>query len=674
MRRILVTTALPYANGPLHLGHLVGYIQADIWVRFMRMQGHSCWHVSGSDAHGTPIMLNAQKQQMTPARLVAQMQAAQRRDFTDFAINFDHFSSTDSDTNHELVRSLYQALNQAGYIHRRTISQLFDPVAGLFLPDRYVKGNCPRCTAADQYGDACEACGATYSPQELVNPVSAISGAIPVVRESEHLFFRLPLFAEQLKQWIATSQLQPQVRHKLEEWFTAGLAEWDISRDAPYFGFEVPDAPGKYFYVWMDAPIGYMASFKELCAKTAGLDFNDYWRPDSTCELYHFVGKDIIYFHALFWPAMLAGSAYRLPTGIRACGFLTVNGQKMSKSRGTFIRARTYLDCCGAEQLRYYYATKLSTHIEDIDLNLDDFISRVNSDLVGKLVNIASRCAKFIASQFGNRLASELFDPAHYQAAVAIAETIAHCYEHHDTARAMREIMQLADETNRFIDLHKPWVLSKQAENQQQVQRICTQGINLFRLLMLYLKPVLPQTTQAAEAFLGTGELTWSDRHQPLLDHPINDYHALLSRINPQQVNAMLEHAKQDLQPQTPEISSTLTTDPLLPTINIEDFAKVDLRIAKILHAEQVVGADKLLQLTVAIGNQETRTIFAGIKAAYPPEALIGKLTLVVANLAPRKMRFGVSTGMLAVAVHPQGEGLWILEPQAGAEPGMRVK
>lgn len=673
-RHILVTTALPYANGHLHLGHLVSYIQADISVRFMRMQGHECWHVCGSDAHGTPIMLYAKKQNITPEALVAEIQKSQLQDFTEFAVDFDNFSSTHTETNRELVYSIYKTLNQNQHINRRTISQLYDPEANMFLPDRYVKGECPRCSAADQYGDACEVCGATYSPQELRNPVSVVTGATPVTRESEHLFFRLPQFTDLLQKWMQESKLQEQVKHKLEEWFESGLQEWDISRDAPYFGFEIPDAPNKYFYVWVDAPVGYMASFKELCDKTPGLNFADYWKADSSYELYHFLGKDIIYFHALFWPAMLAGAQYRLPTSVSAAGFLTVNGQKMSKSRGTFIRARTFLNHCGPEYLRYYYATKLSNRIEDVDLNLEDFVSRVNSDLVGKLVNIASRCANFITRYFDHTLAGELLDHPQYSNIVEAADQIAQCYEQRDFSRAMRDIMQLADQTNQFIDQHKPWLLIKNPETMDKAHRVCTQGINIFRLLMLYLKPILPKTTEAAELFLQIPAMQWADRHQPLLNHRIQEYAALLSRIDNKQVEAMLNEAKEDLTATTDATTpDTLQNNPLLPTISIDDFAKVDLRIAKILNAEIVPEADKLLKLTIDLGGT-TRTIFAGIKSAYQPEELIGKLTLVVANLAPRKMRFGVSEGMIAVAGHPEGKGLWILEPQAGAEPGMRVK
>lgn len=670
-RHILVTSALPYANGHLHLGHMVGYIQADIWVRFMRLQGHECWFVCGSDAHGTPIMLYAQKQGISPETLVKQIQESQEQDFAAFNVEFNHFSSTDTKTNKECVYKAYQTLLEGNYLNRRTISQLYDPKANLFLPDRYVKGECPRCHTLDQYGDACESCGATYDPTELKNPHSVISGATPVLRESEHLFFRLPEFTHTLQQWMKDSSLQEQVVHKLNEWFETGLQEWDISRDAPYFGFEIPDSPGKYFYVWLDAPMGYMASFQELCAKQKGLEFVDYWGVNSPYELYHFIGKDIIYFHALFWPAILQGTQHRLPSGVWASGFLTVNGQKMSKSRGTFIRARTYLNHCGPEYLRYYYASKLSSRIEDVDLNLDDFIARVNSDLVGKLVNIASRCATFIANYFDHTLAAELADHPQYTAIVEAADRIAECYENRDYNRAMRDIMQLADQTNQFIDQQKPWVLVKNPETQLQAHRVCTQGINIFRLLMLYLKPVLPETATKAEQFLQIPSQTWADRHHILLNHKIQDYAPLLSRIDTKQVDTMLNEAKTDLSPQT-ETPATAPSN-FLPEITIDDFAKVDLRIAKIVNAESVAEADKLLKLTIDLGT-ETRTIFAGIKSVYKPEDLIGKLTLVVANLAPRKMRFGVSEGMVAVAVHPEGKGLWILEPQQGAEPGMRVK
>jgi methionyl-tRNA synthetase len=672
-RTLLVTSALPYANGQLHLGHLVSYIQADTWVRFQRLQGNTCWHVCGSDAHGTPIMLYAQKRGISPEQLVAEVQQQQQQDFADFAVDFDNFSSTHSPENKELVNKTYHALSKNNYLSRHTISQLYDPTANMFLPDRYVKGECPRCGAADQYGDACEVCGATYSPQELRNPISVVSGATPITRESEHLFFRLPEFTELLKEWMQASDLQEHVINKLAEWFGVGLQEWDISRDAPYFGFEIPDMPGKYFYVWLDAPIGYMASFLQLCQKRDDLKFEDYWGKDSTHELYHFIGKDIIYFHALFWPAMLAGADCRLPTGVNACGFLTVNGKKMSKSRGTFIKARTYLDYCRPEYLRYYYATKLGKHIEDVDLNLEDFVNRVNSDLVGKVINIASRCAKFINTNFANQLSGELADTNHYAQFVSAAESISAYYEERDFSRAMRDIMTLADQANQFIDQHKPWLLIKDPATQLQAHQVCTQGINIFRLLMLYLKPVLPQLAQATEDFLMIPAMQWSDHQQQLLNHTIKEYVPLLSRLDPKQVEAMITASQEDLSATSDAATATrLQADPINAEITIDDFSKIDLRVVKIINAEEVPEADKLIKLTIDLGGEQ-RTIFAGIKAAYAPEQLIGKLTVVVANLQPRKMRFGLSSGMV-LATGPGGKDIWIIEPNAGAEPGMRVK
>ncbi len=679
-RHILVTAALPYANGQLHLGHLVGYIQSDIWTRFQRMRGNTCWFVSGSDAHGTPIMLYAQKLGITPEDLVTQVGAQQKHDFADFEVDFDNFSSTDTEENRTKVYDVYGKLVKGNYINRRVISQLYDPQANMFLPDRYVKGECPKCGSPDQYGDACEVCGATYSPMDLKHPKSVVSGATPETRESEHLFFRLPMFEKMLQKWMKKSDLQEHVVSKLSEWFTTGLQEWDISRDSPYFGFEIPDAPGKYFYVWLDAPIGYMASFQELCNKKK-LNFDDFWGKDSKYELYHFIGKDIIYFHALFWPAVLEGAGMRLPTGVSACGFLTVNGQKMSKSRGTFIKARTYLNHCRPEYLRYYYATKLSSSIEDVDLNLDDFINKVNSDLVGKVVNIASRCAKFINTAFDNQLANEIAYPDFYNPAVEAAKTIAECYEKRDFSKAMREIMAIADQANQFIDYHKPWALMKDArENEsekEKVQLICTQGLNLFRLLILYLKPVLPSLARGAEQFLNIPAMQWEDSEKPLLNHHIQEYVPLLSRLDKKQVDAMLEQSQEDLMPSEEPASSSapktrLQHDPINPTISIEDFSKIDLRVAKVLNAEEVPEAEKLIKLTVDVGG-EHRTIFAGIKAAYQPEELIGKFVVIVANLQPRKMRFGLSEGML-LATGPGGKDVWVIEPHEGVEPGMRVK
>ncbi|HSJ47542.1 MAG TPA: methionine--tRNA ligase [Gammaproteobacteria bacterium] len=674
-RRILVTSALPYANGSIHLGHLVEYIQTDIWVRFQKMRGHACYYVCADDAHGTPIMLRAQAEGIAPEDLIARVGEEHRADFRDFGVGFDHYHSTHSDENRELATRIYRALQAGGHIKTRTITQAYDPEKEMFLPDRFIKGECPRCGAADQYGDSCEACGATYAPTELKNPRSAISGATPVERDSEHYFFQLGDFADMLKKWTRAGHLQPEVANKLGEWFQDGLRDWDISRDAPYFGFEIPDAPGKYFYVWLDAPIGYMASFKALCNKT-GLDFESFWGRDSDAELYHFIGKDIIYFHALFWPAMLEGAGFRTPSAIFAHGFLTVNGQKMSKSRGTFIKARTYLDHLNPEYLRYYFAAKLSGGVDDLDLSLEDFSQRVNADLVGKVVNIASRCAGFIGKLSGGKLATELPDPDLQDTFARCASEIADLYEKREFGHAMREIMALADRANQYIDEQKPWVLAKQEDQEARVQAICTQGLNLFRVLMIYLKPVLPAMAEQVEAFLQIEPLTWDSVSTPLLGHTIAPFKPLMTRIDPAAIEAMTTASREDLAATTEpasETSAALPRDPIADTIGIEDFTKLDLRIARILKAGAVDGADKLLQLTLDIGGGETRNVFAGIKQAYAPGDLEGKLTVMVANLAPRKMKFGVSEGMV-LAAGPGGEELWVLHPDEGAQPGMRVK
>jgi len=669
-RKILVTSALPYANGPIHLGHLVEYIQTDIWVRFQKMRGSTCWYVCADDTHGTPIMLKAQEEGITPEELIERVGREHRADFAAFDIGFDCYYSTHSPENRELAEEIYRRLKAGGYIESRTITQLYDPVKGMFLPDRFIKGECPRCGAGDQYGDSCEACGATYAPTELKNPVSAVSGAKPVEKETEHFFFKLSAFADFLKRWVhEPGHLQPEVAHKVNEWLEAGLRDWDITRDAPYFGFEIPDAPGKYFYVWLDAPIGYMASFLHLC-REQGLDFDEYWGADSTAELHHFIGKDIIYFHALFWPAMLHGAGFRTPSAIHAHGFLTVNGEKMSKSRGTFIRARTYLDHLDPQYLRYYFAAKLGPGIDDIDLNFDDFIQRVNADLVGKVVNIASRCAGFIRKRFGNRLADSLVDPDLFVGFLDAGEQIARLYENREFGKAMREIMALADAANQFIDERKPWVIAKDTARDDELQAVCTQGLNLFRILVTYLKPVLPRLAEASEAFLDIGDQPWPDvATQPLLGHRINDFKPLLLRVDPAKVQAMVEASRENLAPGAAESAAV---EPIAPEIDYSDFAKIDLRIARIVRAENVEGADKLLRLTLDLGG-ETRTVFAGIKAAYDPESLEGRLTVMVANLKPRKMRFGVSEGMV-LAAGPGGEDLYLLSPDEGAEPGMRVK
>ncbi len=673
-RRILVTSALPYANGPIHLGHMVEYIQTDIWVRFQRLRGHDCRYFCADDAHGTPIMLKAQQEGTTPEALVEQFSTEHQRDFGDFLVGFDQYHSTHSDENRELAELIYTRLRDAGHIATRTIEQAYDEQAGMFLPDRFIKGECPRCGAAEQYGDSCEVCGATYSPAELNNAVSALSGAAPVTRSSEHLFFRLADFAPMLREWTRAGHIQEEIANKLDEWFEAGLADWDISRDAPYWGFEVPDQPGKYFYVWLDAPIGYMASHKAWCKQT-GADFDAAWAPDSDTELYHFIGKDIAYFHTLFWPAMLHGAGFRRPDGVFCHGFLTVDGQKMSKSRGTFIKARTYLDHLGPEYLRYYFAAKLGPGVDDTDLNLDDFIQRVNSDLVGKLVNIASRCAGFISKRFDGMLAAELPEPAMYREFTDAGEAIAAAYERRDFARAMREIMELADRANGYIAEEKPWEAAKEEGREAEVQAVCTQGINLFRILVAYLKPVLPETAARAEAFLQCEPLDWAGVEQPLTDHAIAKFKPLITRVERDTIDAMLEASKADLAPANGGSADTAAApggEPIAERVQIDDFARLDLRIARIASAERVEGADKLLKLTLDLGTEQ-RTVFAGIRKSYAPEDLQGRLTVMVANLEPRKMRFGTSEGMVLGAGDGES-GPYLLAPDSGAQPGMRVK
>ena len=682
-RKILVTSALPYANGSIHMGHMVEYIQTDIWVRFQKMRGHQCIYVCADDAHGTPIMLRAQNEGITPEELVARIGEEHRTDFAAFDIGFDNYHSTHSDENRELAEAIYDRLKENGHIVSRTIEQAYDPEKEMFLPDRFVRGTCPKCGTDDQYGDNCEACGATYDPTDLLNPVSAVSGATPIRKKSEHLFFKLADFQEMLTEWTRAGHLQPEVSNKLDEWLKEELREWDISRDAPYFGFEIPDAPGKYFYVWLDAPMGYFASFKNLCDKRGsqgsdGLNFDDFLARDSNAELYHFIGKDIISFHALFWPAVLAGANLRTPTAIYAHGFLTINGQKMSKSRGTFINARHYLDHLDPEYLRYYFAAKLTSRIDDLDLNFDDFMARVNSDLVGKVVNIASRCAGFIHKKCGGQLTAECSEPDLYQRFVDAGETIATLYEDREFSHAMREIMTLADLANQYIDEQKPWVLAKDETTATQAQAIYSTGINLFRILMTYLKPVLPVMAEKAETFLNIEALDWNSCSELLTDHTIKKFTPLMTRVEQDKIDAVLADAQknlageQSIKPTTLTKQETSNIDPIADTIQYDDFAKIDLRIARIVKAEHVEGADKLLQLTLDLGG-ETRNVFAGIKSAYAPEDLEGKLTVMVANLAPRKMRFGLSEGMV-LAAGPGGKDLWILEPGEGAQPGMRVK
>jgi len=672
-RRLLVTCALPYANGPIHIGHMVEHIQTDIWVRFQRMRGHECYFVCADDAHGTPVMLRARKEGIEPEALIARMSEEHQADFEAFSISFDHYHSTHSPENRELASLIFERNAQAGGITSRTISQAFDPVEEMFLPDRFIRGECPKCGAADQYGDNCEACGAGYSPNELRSPRSAISGAEPVQKESEHLFFKLANFEGMLRQWTRGGHLQTEVANKLDEWFSAGLKEWDISRDAPYFGFEIPGHPGKFFYVWLDAPIGYMASFRALCEKT-GLSFDEFWAAEGTTELYHFIGKDIIYFHALFWPAMLEGAGFRKPTAVFAHGFLTVNGHKMSKSRGTFINARTYLDHLDPEYLRYYFAAKLSAGVHDIDLNLEDFIQRVNTDLVGKVVNIASRCSGFISKRFGGELASELESPELFDDLIRAGASIAEHYEARRFSHAVREIMALADRANQYVDDRKPWEVAKQEGGDEQLQAICTMGLNLFRVLIGYLRPILPGTAAAAEQFLKIEPLTWAALTTPLLGHTIDRFKPLMTRVDPKKVEAMLADAQAEVARDRLPVASSkyLDEEPIADTIEYPDFAKIDLRVVRVVAADQVKGADKLLELELDLGG-ETRKVFAGIKAAYDPATLVGRLVVMVANLAPRKMRFGVSEGMI-LAAGPGGKDIFMLAPDSGAEPGMRIR
>lgn len=670
---MLVTCALPYANGSIHLGHMLEHIQADIWVRYQRMRGHQVHFICADDAHGTPIMLKAQQMGITPEEMIAAVSKEHQTDFAGFNISFDNYHSTHSDENRELAELIYGRLKDGGFIKGRTITQLFDPEKSMFLPDRFVKGTCPKCKSPEQYGDNCDSCGATYSPTELIDPKSAVSGATPVMKDSEHFFFDLPQFETWLAGWVRGSgAIQEEMANKMQEWFESGLQQWDITRDAPYFGFEIPGAPGKYFYVWLDAPIGYMASFKNLCNKRGDIDFDSYWKAGSEAELYHFIGKDIAYFHCLFWPSMLEGAGFRKPTKVNVHGYVTVNGAKMSKSKGTFIKASTYLNHLDPECLRYYYAAKLNSRIDDLDLNLDDFVARVNADVVNKLVNLASRNAGFIAKRFDGKLAATCAEPELYAEFANASASISEAYEAREFSRAIREIMALADKANRYVDEKAPWVLAKQEGADAELQAVCSVGINLFRVLMAYLKPVMPLLAERAELFLGE-TLTWDGVALPLTNHQLTPFKALFSRIEPAKIEAMIEASKEDLaKEQAPKVTGPLADDPISPTISYEDFAKLDLRVALIKKAEAVPEADKLLKLQLDLGG-ETRQVFAGIKSAYNPEDLEGKLTVMVANLAPRKMRFGMSEGMV-LAAGPGGKDLWILEPQEGAQPGMRVK
>jgi len=682
-RKILVTSALPYANAGLHLGHMLEQIQTDIWVRFQKMRGHECYYVCADDTHGAPIMLAAEKRGITPEQLIAEVEALHVADSQGFLIGHDSYYSTNSPENKELAQQMYRALRADNKITSRTIEQLFDPEKQMFLPDRFVKGECPKCSAKDQYGDNCEVCGATYNPTELKNPYSAVSGATPVLKTSEHYFFRLGECADFLRDWtsgnttradgVVQPHLQPESLNKMNEWIGGGLQDWDISRDAPYFGFEIPDAPGKYFYVWLDAPIGYMASFKKLCAQL-NLDFDAWFKPDTDTEMYHFIGKDILYFHALFWPATLKFSGMRAPTGVFAHGFLTVDGQKMSKSRGTFITAKSYLECgLNPEWMRYYIAGKLNSRIEDIDLNLGDFVARVNSDVVGKYVNIASRAAGFITKRFGGKLADSVQDETRLLGNIAAeADNIAAAFEAREYAKALREIMGIADVVNAYVDANKPWELAKQEGQEARLHEVCTVLINAFRLLTIYLKAVLPKVAQDVEAFLDVAPLQWTDAQQPLLGHTIKPYQHLMQRVDPVLVDKLIEANKQTMEAQAPAAAANY--EPLADTIKIDDFAKLDLRVGKVLACNFVEGSDKLLQFTVDLGFEQ-RNIFSGIRSAYQePEKLVGRKVIVVANLAERKMRFGVSQGMIVCASgNDDSSGLFLLDADDGAQPGMRV-
>ncbi len=696
-RKILVTSALPYANGAIHLGHLVEYIQTDIWVRFQKMSGNECWYVCADDTHGTPIMLRAEKEGITPEQLIERVHGEHFRDFSGFLVGFDNYHSTHSPENRECANTIYSRLRAAGLIDVRTIEQYFDPVKQLFLPDRFIKGECPKCGAKDQYGDNCESCGAAYAPTDLKDPYSAISGAKPELRNSEHYFFKLsdPRCEAFLRQYTSSGVLQNEAANKMQEWLGAPgdnkLTDWDISRDAPYFGFEIPDAPGKYFYVWLDAPIGYMGSFKNLCARQ-GLDFDEFFKPDSQTELYHFIGKDILYFHALFWPAELQHAGFRTPTKIFAHGFLTVDGAKMSKSRGTFITAESFLNTgLNPEWLRYYFAAKLSNTMEDIDLNFEDFVARVNSDLVGKYVNIASRSAGFIAKRFNGQLAPANADLPAIKSIQEAAPRIAELYEAREFGKAVREIMALTDGANQYVDSVKPWELAKQEGREVELHAACSNSLNLFRLLTVLLKPILPVVAGKVEQFMNIAPLAWADARTLLAGgHAINAYEHLMTRVDPKLIEKLVEANKESLAPaaEAPKQAESQqrhaqhqqnevkAESPWEPFCNIDDFMKVDLRIARIANAEHVEGADKLVRLTLDLGNDETRNVFAGIKAAYDPAQLIGRLTVMVANLAPRKMKFGLSEGMVLAASDTAGQtpGIFLLSPDSGAQPGMRVK
>ena len=682
-RKILVTSALPYANGSIHLGHMVEHIQTDVWVRFQKLRGHECYYCCADDTHGTPVMLAAQKQGIAPEDMIAKVREEHLADFTGFGIGYDNYYSTHSPENKQFSQDIYRALKANGKIESRVIEQLFDPEKQMFLPDRFVKGECPKCHAHDQYGDNCEVCGTTYSPTELINPYSAVSGAKPELRESEHFFFKLGECADFLKAWTSGNNphdgkphLQPEALNKMKEWLGEGeettLSDWDISRDAPYFGFEIPDAPGKYFYVWLDAPVGYMASFKNLCDRI-GTDFDEYFKADSQTEMYHFIGKDILYFHALFWPAMLHFSGHRAPTGVYAHGFLTVDGQKMSKSRGTFITAKSYLEQgLNPEWMRYYIAAKLNSKIEDIDLNLQDFISRVNSDLVGKYVNIAARASGFIAKRFEGRL-KDVSGSALLAKLTAQSEAIAECYESREYAKALRDIMALADIVNEYVDANKPWELAKQEGQDARLHEVCSELINAFTMLTAYLAPVLPKVAENAAKFLNLEAITWANTRETLGEHAINKYEHLMQRVEQKQVDDLIEANKQSIQTTPAPAAEESKYEKVAEQASFDDFMKIDMRVAKVLNCEAVEGSTKLLKFDLDFGF-EKRIIFSGIAASYPnPAELNGRMVIAVANFAPRKMaKFGVSEGMILSAATAEGK-LKLLDVDVGAQPGDKV-
>ena len=671
-RRILVTSALPNANGPIHLGHVLEQIQTDIWVRFQRMRGNQAIYVCADDTHGTATMIKAEQEGVSAETLVENMRQLHVADSQGFLIAHDNYYSTHSPENQHYSELIYNRLQEAGLIFTEEVEQLYDPEKGLFLADRFVVGSCPKCKTPDQYGDNCENCGATYNANELIDPKSIFSGATPELRGSDHYFFDLGRYTDFLKAWTRSDAVQPEIANKLAEWLDDGLRAWDISRDAPYFGFTIPGTTDKYFYVWMDAPIGYMASFQNLCDQDNNLNFDDFWAKDSSAEVHHFIGKDIVNFHALFWPAVLDGSNFRTPTKVHTHGFLTVDGTKMSKSRGTFILAKTYLDHLSPEYLRYYYAAKLNGSADDLDLNLEDFVARVNSDLVGKVINIASRTAGFLVKQFDGALADTVHDEALMAQFHAQVEPIAALFESGDTAKAMREVTALADAANQYIAKHEPWNMAKDPEQRDAVQLVCSQGINMFRCLAIFLKPVLPEMAEKAEAFLSVTPLTWADAEAPLLGHTISKFKPMLQRIETAQIEKMVEASKQPESASAPNKAKPAATEEAADVISIDDFIKVQLKVARIVEAAPVEGADKLLQLTLDVGDHQ-RQVFSGIKAAYQAEDLVGRLTVVVANLAPRKMRFGISEGMV-LAAGPGGSDIFLLSPDSGAEPGMDVK